>query len=35
MRVNQQCCLQYDIDPFQDAVLFDVGLLDVFEFLLG
>jgi hypothetical protein len=35
LRVNQQCRLSYDIQPFKDEVLCDVAPLDVCDVLLG
>jgi hypothetical protein len=35
LRVNQQCRLSYNIQPFKDEVLCDVAPLDVCDFLLG
>jgi hypothetical protein len=35
LRVNQQCRLSYDIQPFKDKELCDVSPLDVRNFLLG
>jgi hypothetical protein len=35
LRVNQQCRLSYDIQPFKDEVLCDVDPLDVCDVLLG
>jgi hypothetical protein len=35
LRVNQQCLLSYDIQPFKDEVLCDVSPLDVCDVLLG
>jgi hypothetical protein len=35
LHVSQQCRLSYDIQPFKDEVLCDVGPLDVCDVLLG
>jgi hypothetical protein len=35
IRINQQCHLSYDINPFKDEVLCDVSPLKVFNVLLG
>jgi hypothetical protein len=35
LRVNQQCCLPYSINPFTDEVLCDISPLDVSDLLLG
>jgi hypothetical protein len=35
IRINQQCHLSYDINPFKDEVLCDFSPLEVFNVLLG
>jgi hypothetical protein len=35
IRVSQQCCLPYDINPFKDKVLCDISPLEVCDVLLG
>jgi hypothetical protein len=34
-RINQQCQLSYDINPFKDEVLCDVYPLKICDFILG
>jgi hypothetical protein len=35
LRINQQCQMSYDIEPFKDEVLCDVSPLEVCDVLLG